>query len=99
MTDKHTPGPWEIAKQSGCLDDEEMVGVVGPSYQTASGYELRRYVAQYVETKNARLISAAPDLLEALQMCLRYMEYGEVVGCAVPTVAKARAAIKKATGE
>ncbi|HHT5046356.1 TPA: hypothetical protein ACTY4T_001019 [Enterobacter hormaechei] len=84
---KHTPAPWYFSNE-GVLrvrakDDDEVVC----SY---AGYENceREYA-------NARLIAAAPDLLEALQDALHaYDKHGEH-----PEWDFARAAISKALGE
>lgn len=49
---------------------------------------------------NARLIAAAPDLLEALEEFSReYDGFQDGDGDPCPTLAKARAAIEKATGQ
>ena len=95
METKHTPGPWgspsfkpkTICSASGLIADCDMSG-------HRSGEE---------NIANARLIKAAPDLLEALEEILntvpgnsedpvakRYFQYLETV---------AKAAIAKATGE
>ena len=84
---KHTPAPWYFSNE-GVLrvrakDDDEVVC----SY---AGYENceREYA-------NARLIAAAPELLEALQDALHaYDKHGEH-----PEWDFARAAISKALGE
>ncbi|EKS6455937.1 hypothetical protein M8U16_15915 [Enterobacter hormaechei] len=84
---KHTPAPWYFSNE-GVLrvrakDDDEVVC----SY---AGYENceREYA-------NAKLIAAAPDLLEALQDALHaYDKHGEH-----PEWDFARAAISKALGE
>jgi hypothetical protein len=67
MNTKHTPGPWKIEQGSN-----------GDAVITHSDTELRSHVARiYAATlcpehgtveANARLIAAAPCLLEALQM-------------------------------
>lgn len=84
---KHTPAPWYFSNE-GVLrvrakDDDEVVC----SY---AGYENceREYA-------NAKLIAAAPDLLEALQDAIHaYDKHGEH-----PEWDFARAAISKALGE
>lgn len=63
----HTLEPWEISKQNGCLDDEGLVGIVGPLRENSHGKEYRLYVAQYVKPEDAKLIVAAPRLLKTLK--------------------------------
>jgi hypothetical protein len=66
-TAKHTPGPWRIVRTSDYTSDPEdtdiqsIEGANGDSvYFTDSGYYRPR-------EEDARLIAAAPDLLEALR--------------------------------
>lgn len=87
MSTKHTPGPWKTE-----------CGQVFNS--TASGW-VSEYVAKVNEVSkcseaNARLIAAAPELLEALEWAVKLMS-GEAVpaGCEQA----ARAAISKAKGQ
>ena len=87
---KHTPGPWEV-KQFG-----------GPQISGPAGYAVRTmWGALHVDdlqgqdAANARLIAAAPDLLEALEELIGDTEWG----CYRATYLKARAAIAKARGE
>lgn len=89
---KHTPGPWIISQ------DDEFLHVY--DVMTPTGY----YVASThdgVEGKcnseaNARLIAAAPDLLEALQMVSEYIRTMKQDGHQY--VVAIDAAIAKATG-
>ena len=103
MSTQHTPGPWIGAGPS--------FGDQFPRYTTEITTEDERYGDGYIQIcelpfhhhdeeneANARLIAAAPDLLEALKEMLDSHEdvctgYGE--GAAD----KARAAIAKATGD
>jgi len=83
-----TPGPWTA---TGIEHPEQ--GVYGCGYRIAkmTGGELLR------DNGNARLIAAAPDLLEALLRALKLLEYA---GCSASDEAgEARAAIAKATGD
>lgn len=61
---KHTPGPWEWQ------DGEE--ALVGPKHvvmlETNYGLTFAKYPGGEIEKANARLIAAAPDLLEALEL-------------------------------
>ena len=81
---KHTPGPWHAVIAGGV---QPVIG--GPlitSAHTKSGM-LPNYEA------NARLIAAAPELLEALRGVVRVADRSTIEFDA------ARAAIAKATGE
>ena len=86
---KHTPGPW-------AFDNHEF----GPFIRCSAGYIISGPVTKRPDGKdNARLIAAAPDLLEALRdlvgMDVAYQR-GPMVKKAVEA---ARAAIAAATGE
>lgn len=79
MSQKHTPGPWDYDRQLADNGDKstEMIGRGGHINEavciiphddiTDAGYE---------EVKaNARLIAAAPELLEALKLCKAELRY------------------------
>ena len=64
---RHTPGPWVIARMS-----HSQIYVTQPQDRPdrTPGYyaEVRRFTPNHDEVEaNARLIAAAPDLLEALE--------------------------------
>lgn len=93
MSAKHTPGPWDIEYGNSDSSGGGQWYEVGPakvwySYRSSDEEEQRAQA-------NAHLISAAPDLLEALQVIAADSRWlsGE------PTLLMARAAIAKATGE
>ena len=101
---KHTPGPWEV--ELYMVDDAGM-----ECYSTTRGNlrKRRRIVADTMiiadmvagGRNDARLIAAAPDLLEALEMCARFFgadewEWGD--GTPFDT-SRIRAAIRAARGE
>lgn len=100
MSDKHTPGPWELGEPTSQLE----FGV----YATDKISGIRHFLANaegHMGDKeslaNARLIAASPDLLEALQEVLPMLEQllmirGEPEPGSIGH--KARAAIDKATG-
>jgi hypothetical protein len=93
---KHTPGPWKVRKEWHG-DGQE----VYPNRKVSIGQPSEVCVVSgiYGECKaNARLIAAAPDLLEALQLAAEAMG-----GSTDPTLLgradkAAQAAIAKATG-
>ncbi|MEB5935519.1 hypothetical protein MXL15_25360 [Pseudomonas mosselii] len=86
---KHTPGPWTDLPRTECI--------------AICGQDKARLQLGFVNSANpdrvaegeanARLIAAAPDLLEALESCI---EHGSMTG-AEWVADKARAAIAKAT--
>ena len=89
MNNKYTPGPWRIGTPPP--NGEQTVGTLNGLMVAVATIG-----AEMEETKaNARLIAAAPELLEALQSVLDNCLDSEGL-CAAH--AKARAAIAKATG-
>ena len=103
MSAKFTPGPWHAnwtrlnGKAIGFHVADETHGSIRPICEFYDGTEAMP--PEEVEA-NARLIAAAPDLLEALQDCERVMSE-ELKGLLViqPELKNARAAIAKATGD
>lgn len=85
---KYTPGPWiayDFAADWWVANPEDDSG---PMLRVGSDHDRRE--------ANARLIAAAPELLEALELLLREEERGTV--CEIDRQT-ARTAIAKATGE
>ena len=63
---KHTPGPWQIGKNFGSVVcDTPVPGIRGSDDTEYYGGHL---IAESVTEANARLIAAAPELLEALHI-------------------------------
>jgi len=104
MSVQHTAGPWEI-------DGNIAVRSSGPNGRQVCLCEITVRGRQYNETydeaeANARLIAAAPDLLEALTDALFLMELSETrehpswdrTAAPASAIGKARAAIAKADG-
>ena len=62
----HTPGPWQLAQDGSIGSIETASGQVpiGQSFQTRP---IRRAEDHMERIANARLMAAAPELLEALQ--------------------------------
>ena len=102
MTTQHTPGPWWV--------DQGVDGLDLPGHVTINAKN-KLALAQVVwvmeddaaegkpspeREANARLIAAAPDLLEALENTLKFL-VSET--CEHPAAVSARAAIAKAKGE
>lgn len=115
MTTMHTPGEWGIATINNGLDDDEIVTITNgclvsicsvfgdgeysearPNGEMEPSYSVSKYEAK----ANARLISAAPDMLAALRAAVASAE-----GIARRNkqeapfwTLEAKAAIDKATG-
>jgi hypothetical protein len=93
----YTPGPWKWWTSNSFLrlsseSDGKDGGVICPTVSRSDGHP-----DLIVKRDDLALISAAPELLEALQELLTLYEYDE--GCRDLTEYKrAKAAIAKATG-
>lgn len=90
---KGTPGPWEVMK-----DDDELKVIQSGSLEKGFGWKSYCNVCEDVSgDANAKLIAAAPELLDALQELVFLYEHDE--GCRELTEYKrAKEAIKKALG-
>lgn len=66
----HTPGPWTIGGTFMPYSDDPRENVWGPHPGMASGM----VVCTEVRPADARLIAAAPDLLEALKNLVKPMD-------------------------
>lgn len=93
-----TPGPWEVG--SGGADGNPNFiycdDILGSAVASVPG----TYTVISLEQRaaNARLIAAAPELLEACQQALYdVVEIKSIGGIEAPSEAKLRAAIAKAT--
>jgi hypothetical protein len=106
MSMKHTPGPWRsIIDDTGgqwsgwplCItaENEDDRSVVRTGGQWP--YEWDAATSQREAVANARLIAAAPDLLEALESLVANLAEGDFIS--ETRIDTARAAITKATGE
>jgi hypothetical protein len=103
---KHTPGPWAYELEYGPnITEPPRITTVArcanfviglPSDYPGGNY--RDGDPSGDEEADARLIAAAPDLLEALEDCLRVVEFLASDSCPT-TIQNATAALAKATGE
>lgn len=99
---KHTPGPWGIDRyvvKSGDDEGAEMLSIknVCRISQQPNGHK-----QDETDEANARLIAAAPELLEALERAadeLHRAQNSNGSQWLIDEEAKARAAIAKATGK
>ena len=95
---KHTPGPWELTDLDNYPEAEFCINAVATPYsliaECFSGSDEQRLA-------NARLIAAAPDLLEICEIVLARLDL-EPVNAVFPNSAMRstlRAAIAMAKGE
>jgi predicted metalloendopeptidase len=90
----YTPGPWKLEENPNWKVNPFSITVRKPGVLSTAVAKIptRMTVPPQEQKANARLISAAPDLLEALKVLLDNNEWltGETA---------ARAAIKKAEGK
>ena len=86
---KHTPGPWKAVRNEVHVGGRRICAYVTSGASLGIGPDLERSYA------NARLIAAAPDLLEALQMA-KHIVANEGTD---EQMAQVFSAIEKATGE
>lgn len=107
MSGKWTPGPWFAIKMCGWggtvisrrnQNDADRIAGDCPVAKVSEGAS--HWATKYPHEANARLIAAAPDLAEALEGCLNYLENTEAeFGVILSSADKARAALAKAKGE
>lgn len=66
MTTTHTPGPWaiEYVEREGNFDTDKYFEVAGPGHD---------YVAHVWTAEDARLIAAAPTMLETMEYVLPWL--------------------------
>ena len=88
MNTKHTQGPWHIGKRypAGAIYDEKGAEICGFS----------NLLHPAEVSANARLISAAPDLFEALKELLADKYLADPINA--DRMARTRAALDKAQG-
>ena len=99
----HTPGPWRIGGRDSVVCDTEI-----PQFQTAGSVDAYggHLVAESIARENLAIISAAPEMLAALEMVAEWAEHTgndsadakDAVERLTMCKAFARAAISKARG-
>ena len=80
---KHAPGPWKLVGYAGHLNIEQDHDVIKhmPVIASTTNVSERGYA-------NARLIAAAPDMLEALKDAIENHEHGGIWRCHVIEILK-----------
>jgi hypothetical protein len=91
MNAKHTPGPWIADGYNVRVRNGRYIAYTGPSHTPPSEYPKQ---CAEEDKANARLIAAAPELLEALENLMETCEYGDhnadEYNAAVAAIAKAK---------
>jgi hypothetical protein len=95
---KHTPGPWHY-RVHGVHEGEYTIRCQTYGYAPLAIVRGDKRSTKAQAYENARLIAAAPDLLEALEGMLDNCYDTERDDATFKAVVFARAAIAKATGE
>ena len=103
MTNKvvpqHTPGPWHVMEYGRPFDSADIYFGYHPGGQTmvsqAIGRLTEQSFGQLPKKADARLIAAAPELLEALRDCEQVLSGSALHNSTC--IQTARAAIAKAT--
>jgi hypothetical protein len=102
-TTQHTPGPWE---SHGCAIYTEETwqegkraggALVGSTFYDRSDPDSDA-IPSDEQIANARLIAAAPEMLEALEALAEYWQHGTPVHPGALVAREAQAAIAKAKG-
>jgi hypothetical protein len=90
---KGTKGPWEIGKYNSCVisKNDESLSIRGSVGEDAIEYYGGNLICESVSKSNAKLIAAAPELLEALIEVVKISDRNHIAWD------KAKSAIKKAT--
>jgi hypothetical protein len=96
MTTEHTPGPWRVRGGAAKVFAYDIVGPNGEDIGYANSSDGADEPAMYPVEANARLIAAAPDLIEALRGILEIgkrdlsnPKYDGYFASAVAAIAKA----------
>jgi len=97
----HTPGPWTYSNDMGCpmvwAGSMRICDVRGWGHLTGAGaLNLPEEKAAAIQDANGRLITAAPDLLQALKFFQKCMAHGAQPRALSDSLKLAQAAIAKA---
>ena len=103
MPNSFTPGPWFIEDNDRSISSNAVTGIALVNMANIRyGWDGPDFVTASHRAANARLIAAAPELLEALKGMLEQFNYHTTTGInheESNAIAKARAAVAKAGGE
>ena len=98
----HTPGPWEVHRTGYTGRSSAKYVINGQPSKPGNAYRAVAHIKHSTVSPmeaNARLIAAAPELLEALQEMYHAFNWGDMNQVETWAIEQCRAAIAKATGE
>jgi hypothetical protein len=97
MTDQHTPGPWRwVPEPDYSWQYQDLMSASGEV--VLSGEEAPDPSGIEINHANARLIAAAPELLEACETLATLLDTDDWIATGRLAVKQAQAAIAKARG-
>ena len=99
-TRSHTAGPWTVGPEDWLISQSSGMGYRNFPVRAPEGFDVAMVYCDEDDDEqvaNARLIAAAPDLLEACELLLIYL--GDWNDMEDETCAAARRAIAKARGQ
>lgn len=82
---KHTPGPWKTKISGGERDVFSVKDIHGHVLARVSGYAISAITPEQ-RRANARLIAAAPDLLEALKKVVAMCDAGALAALDIDAI-------------
>lgn len=100
----YTPGPWEAIYESKASELHSVpfwkinAGQGRLTYPDKGGQQIGFGLSGIIRGCDARLIAAAPDMLEALQAIVKHADDTDGGRASVELIEDAEAAIAKATG-
>ncbi len=98
METKHTPAPWRVVRKNRLFEIQNKDCAIVADVEVAYQFERNLFFNLPTAEANAKLIAAAPELLEALQRIIKESAYvhGFDDPCDCPKC-QATKAIQKAT--
>lgn len=93
METKHTPGPWKLIEQGNA----NMYGMVTAGNRWIISFQQNGELMSETELSNAKLMAAAPELLDVLDSCMKALKVFSSFEGTDSFIKKAEAVIKKAT--
>jgi hypothetical protein len=92
---KHTPGPWKAEKHGNAIE----VWNQNTFVCSLDGKEFRTAHSQFEDEPNARLIAAAPEMLETIKRVFENLEGSRFKNQLCPELAKLEYMIRKVEGD